>query len=95
MAEAVVPRLVGMKHERKPFTSMHGDASCQGVPHGRLWLETVPSGGLQRAEVSSEATECPLPGEAVLSLAWLLMTVVPWGTPARLGVALSGHPLLY
>lgn len=87
VAEAVEPRLVGMKHEGKPFTSMQGDASCQGVPHGRLWLETVPSRGLQRTEVSSEATECPLPGKAVLSLAWLLVTVAPLGTPARLGVA--------
>lgn len=74
--------------------------ACRGMPAVRVFHTggsggTVPSGGLQRAEVSSEATECPLPGEAVLSLAWLLMTVAPWGTPARIGVALSGHTLLY
>lgn len=90
-AEAMLPRLVGQvvthKHGEKPFTSMRGEASCQGVPHWWSGLETVPSGGLQWADDSSVAhpPHCTftlglLSALCLGRLAWLPMVVVPWGS---------------
>lgn len=59
-AEAVLTRLVGQvvtqKHEGKPFTSMQGRPAVRVFHTGGSGLETVPSGGLQQADVSSEPT---------------------------------------